>query len=98
MSEPKGGSTEPPEPPLDPPQGKAVNLEYRTIRLFYRSENVLCFVLRFGCIPRDVKGVYCLIGQVENSSFLIIHSQTFKFPIEYIMLIALIDPGDHEPM
>ena len=34
------------------------NLEYRTIRLFYRSENFLCFVLQFGYIPTDVNGVY----------------------------------------
>ena len=41
--------------------GNAANLEYRTIRLFYRSENFFCFVLQFGCIPTDVKGVYILL-------------------------------------
>ena len=34
------------------------NLEYRTIRFFYRSENLFCFVLQIGCIPTDVQGVY----------------------------------------
>ena len=37
--------------------GNAVNLEYRTIRFFYRSEMFFCFVLQIGCIPTDVQGV-----------------------------------------
>ena len=32
----------------------AANMEYRTIRFFYRSENLFCFVLQIGCIPRRV--------------------------------------------
>ena len=38
--------------------GNAAKLEYRTIRLFYRSDNFFCFVLQIGCIPTDVQGVY----------------------------------------
>ena len=37
--------------------GNAANLEYRTIRFFYRSENFFCFVLQIGCIPTDMQGV-----------------------------------------
>ena len=37
-------------------RGKAANLEDRTIRFFYRSENLFCFVLQIGCIPMMCKG------------------------------------------
>ena len=46
--------------------GNAAKLEYRTIRLFYRSANFLCFVLQFGCIPTDVKGVYYAMDKMRN--------------------------------
>ena len=35
--------------------GNVANLEYRTIRFFYRSDNFFCFVLQIGCIPTDCK-------------------------------------------
>ena len=55
-------------PPIDPFHvcGNAANLEYRTIRLFYRSENFVCFVLQSGCIPTAVKGVYSYLGIEPN--------------------------------
>ena len=36
-------------------RGNAANLEGRTIRFFYRSENFFCFVLQIGCIPMMCK-------------------------------------------
>ena len=42
--------------------GNAANLEYRTIRFFYKSENFFCFVLQIGCIPTVVEGVYGLLS------------------------------------
>ena len=36
----------------------AANLEYRTIRFLYRSDNLFCFVLQIDCIPTAVQGVY----------------------------------------
>ena len=38
---------------------------YRTIRFFYRSENLFCFVLKIGCISTDVQGVYTKYFSIE---------------------------------
>ena len=40
-------------------------LQYRTIRFFYRSENLFCFVLKIGCISTDVQGVYTKYFSIE---------------------------------
>ena len=46
--------------------GNAANLEDRTIRFFYRSENFFCFVLQIGCIPTDVQGVYKRVFELQT--------------------------------
>ena len=57
--------------------GNAANLEYRTIRLFYRSENLFCFVLSLAAFPQTCKGS---IGK-RKKTLLCIISQPFIFTI-----------------
>ena len=54
--------------------GNAVNLEYRTIRFLYRSDNFFCFVLQIGCIPSDVQGGYRLQASPRALRFRVLYT------------------------
>ena len=72
--------------------GNAVNLEYRTIRLFYRIEHLFCFVLQIGCIPTDVRGVY----RSKKCSFRKIHEFTIFFWLFSLPLISSQANSSHD--